>query len=123
MIDQTTHSQRTRVHFVVQSNNSFSGPIPSPVGMQIATRNLASLLLNNNRLNGTIPPELLRDLSDTLVRVDISNNNLTGTIPTVIGKMHKLERIDAQNNLLEGSLPAEMNRMYPDVHLNLTNNL
>ena len=50
--------------------------------------NLANLGLNDNHLQGTIPPELgnLTKLSS----LNLANNRLSGSIPTELGRLNAL---------------------------------
>jgi hypothetical protein len=113
------------------SNNNLAGTIPKEQ-IEGGYRNpkkwsnlkdLYSLLINNNYINGTIPHEFLYGLSPALIELDLADNLLDGTLPSSLGRMSKLERFDIHNNAIFGTLPSEMNRMYPDIKLNLTDNL
>jgi Leucine-rich repeat (LRR) protein len=117
--------QLTNLKTLNLSNNQFSGLLPtdSNGGKWSDLSHLTALLLNDNLLHGTLPPELLVGLGKNLVTLDVGHNKLDGEIPSEIGKMQKIVTFNAQGNLLKGSLPSEMNRMFPEVQLNLTNNL
>ncbi|KAE8677063.1 Phytosulfokine receptor 1 [Hibiscus syriacus] len=62
-----------------------------------------SLFLSNNRLNGTIFPEI--GVLEQLHVFDISRNNITGVIPASISNMKNLEILDLSNNDLHGTIP------------------
>ncbi|TYH30110.1 hypothetical protein ES288_A01G067400v1 [Gossypium darwinii] len=62
-----------------------------------------SLYLSNNRLNGTIFPEI--GLLKQLHVLDLSRNNITGIIPASISDMKNLEILDLSYNDLHGSIP------------------
>ncbi|MBA0705475.1 hypothetical protein Golax_017666 [Gossypium laxum] len=62
-----------------------------------------SLYLSNNRLNGTIFPEI--GLLKQLHVLDLSRNNITGVIPASISDMKNLEILDLSYNDLHGSIP------------------
>ncbi|CAH8386871.1 unnamed protein product [Eruca vesicaria subsp. sativa] len=62
-----------------------------------------SIYLNNNRLNGTILPEIGR--LKELHMLDLSKNNFTGTIPDTISGLDNLELLDFSYNHLHGSIP------------------
>ncbi|KAF8090414.1 hypothetical protein N665_0477s0019 [Sinapis alba] len=62
-----------------------------------------SIYLNNNRLNGTILPEMGR--LKELHMLDLSRNNFTGTIPETISGLDNLELLDLSHNHLHGSIP------------------
>ncbi|GMJ10174.1 phytosylfokine-alpha receptor 2 [Hibiscus trionum] len=62
-----------------------------------------SLYLNDNRLNGTILPEI--GLLKQLHVLDLSQNNITGVIPASISNMKNLETLDLSYNDLHGTIP------------------
>uniref|UniRef100_A0A6N2NM55 non-specific serine/threonine protein kinase n=1 Tax=Salix viminalis TaxID=40686 RepID=A0A6N2NM55_SALVM len=68
-----------------------------------------SILLSNNRINGTIPPEVGR-LKDLHV-LDLSRNNITGTIPDSFSQMENLEILDFSSNNLYGSIPSSLEKL------------
>lgn len=77
---------------------------------------LRTLGLSNNRLTGTIPPEIGNlvnlewlDLSDRPGRD--GDNQLTGPIPPEIGNLTKLTRLDLSENRLSGSIPVEIGQL------------
>ena len=64
---------------------------------------VTSLLLNNNQLDGSIPPSIgnlsrLRDLS-------LKDNNLRGSVPSSIGNLSNLKRLSFQGTGFSGPLP------------------
>nr|ALL25691.1 phytosylfokine-alpha receptor 2 [Populus tomentosa] len=68
-----------------------------------------SILLSNNRITGTIPPEVGR-LQDLHV-FDLSRNNITGTIPSSFSQMENLEVLDLSSNNLYGSIPPSLEKL------------
>ncbi|KAF8409222.1 hypothetical protein HHK36_005296 [Tetracentron sinense] len=68
-----------------------------------------SLYLSNNRINGTIWPEIggLKQLHV----LDLSRNNITGTIPSTISEMENLESLDLSCNDLNGSIPSSFEKL------------
>ncbi|XWS10017.1 hypothetical protein CRYUN_Cryun39dG0039500 [Craigia yunnanensis] len=68
-----------------------------------------SLYLSNNRLNGTILPEI--GLLKQLHVLDLSRNNITGVIPISISNMENLEVLDLSYNDLHGSIPQSFAKL------------
>ncbi|KAL3503200.1 hypothetical protein ACH5RR_037649 [Cinchona calisaya] len=68
-----------------------------------------SIHLSNNKLNGTIWPEIGR-LKELHV-LDLSRNNITGTIPPSISDMRNLEILDLSFNNLHGYIPQSFNKL------------
>ncbi|XP_017979982.1 PREDICTED: phytosulfokine receptor 2 [Theobroma cacao] len=68
-----------------------------------------SLYLSNNRLNGTILPEI--GLLKQLHVLDLSRNNITGVIPDSISNMENLEILDLSYNDLHGSIPQSFAKL------------
>lgn len=80
------------------------------------------LILNNNNLKGSLPPELAL-LGENLKELDLSFNSLTGSIPLEIARLTGLTRLILQGNSLTGSaIPLEMSTLTRlrvfDVNLN-----
>ncbi|KAF6141919.1 hypothetical protein GIB67_037887 [Kingdonia uniflora] len=68
-----------------------------------------SLLLSNNKINGTIWPDIGR--LKGLHVLDLSKNNITGIIPDTISNMENLEVLDISSNDLHGSIPTSFNKL------------
>ncbi|KAJ8747477.1 hypothetical protein K2173_014414 [Erythroxylum novogranatense] len=68
-----------------------------------------SIILCNNRINGTIFPEI--GLLKQLHVLDLSKNNITGTIPDSISEMTNLEALDLSSNNLYGSIPLSFEKL------------
>ncbi|CAN4104199.1 unnamed protein product [Withania somnifera] len=79
-----------------------------------------SIYLSNNRLNGTIWPEIghLKQLHV----LDLSKNNITGTIPSSISNMANLEILDLSCNDFFGSIPDSFNKLTFLSKFNVANN-
>ncbi|KAI3809588.1 hypothetical protein L1987_19183 [Smallanthus sonchifolius] len=68
-----------------------------------------SIYLSNNKLNGSIFPEIGK--LKQLHVLDLSKNNLSGTIPSTISEMGNLEVLDLSSNNLHGSIPGSLNKL------------
>jgi Leucine-rich repeat (LRR) protein len=80
------------------------------------------LILNDNNLRGSLPPELVL-LGENLQELDLSFNSLTRVIPSDIARLTGLTRLVLQSNSLTGSaIPLEMSALTRlsvfDVNLN-----
>ncbi|GFZ05751.1 phytosylfokine-alpha receptor 2 [Actinidia rufa] len=74
-----------------------------------ASRFPPSIYLSNNKIKGTIWPEIGK--LKQLHVLDLSRNNITGTIPSSISDMGNLEVLDLSCNNLYGSIPASFNKL------------
>ncbi|XP_074319351.1 phytosulfokine receptor 2 [Silene latifolia] len=68
-----------------------------------------SIYLSNNRINGTIPPDIGK--LKQLHVLDLSRNNITGTIPDSVSNMESLEVLDLSFNDLSGSIPPSLSKL------------
>lgn len=68
-----------------------------------------SLYLSNNKINGTILPEIGK--LKQLHVLDLSWNSITGTIPSSISEMENLETLDLSSNDLYGSIPPSFEKL------------
>ena len=73
---------------------------------------VTGIYLWENRLSGSIPPEL-GSLSEMRV-LNLRDNQMTGSIPPELGNLSKLEGLYLRNNHLTGCIPAELQ----DVEIN-----
>lgn len=82
--------------------NKLSGTIPSEIG----NTNLTTLQLEINNLSGTIPAELGQ--LTNLIGLYLEYNSLNGTIPPSLGNMAQLETLALFRNELTGPIPPEL---------------
>ncbi|PIN03852.1 Leucine-rich repeat protein [Handroanthus impetiginosus] len=82
--------------------------------------NLASLYLNGNRFNGSIPSSI-GSLS-RLVFLDLSNNSLEGSIPPEIGNLTEIQYISLYKNSLAGEIPYQISNFRKVEYLNFGSN-
>lgn len=85
-------------HFLARDNNLI-GPIP----VMDRLINLDRILLQNNRLESTIPSSL-GSLTNLKI-LKLSNNNLSGSIPSSFSRFENMEELEIANNTLIGTLP------------------
>ena len=92
-----------RVVSLILPENRLSGSLPPEVGMLTA---LKELRLDGNLLGGELPPEIgkLRNLE----WLELANNNLSGPVPPEMGAMERLEVLDLAHNRLTGPIPSEL---------------
>ena len=83
--------------------NRLSGSIPPELG---DLANLQWLDLRENRLSGLIPPELGR--LTKLTWLNLRGNQLSGSIPSELGALANLEALGLFFNQLGGSIPSEL---------------
>ncbi|KAG6675029.1 hypothetical protein I3842_15G078900 [Carya illinoinensis] len=128
---------RTLSRFAANQNH-FEGTIPSGI-----TRFLKNLDLSYNKLNGSIPTDMLSpsnlqsvdlsynllnglipsNISPSLVRLRLGSNSLDGPIPSsVFGKLEKLMYLELENNSLTELIPPELGSCLSLALLNLAGN-
>ena len=82
---------------------------------------LVALFLENNNIQGTIPPAL-GNLSRTLLQLELDHNLLTGTIPADLGNLVNLETLHLDDNHLRGSIPDSISNLTNVVSLKMHSN-
>jgi len=82
-------------------NNKLTGTIPPEIGQLKA---LQVLNLGSNRLHGEIPQSACN--LTRLQELDLSSNHLVGTIPPALKNLHFLSVFNVSNNDLEGPIPT-----------------
>jgi Leucine-rich repeat (LRR) protein len=95
--------------------NGLGGSIPVELGL---LRNLVEIELQTQYMVGTIPGELMSQLT-SLECLSISSNLISGTMPTEIGLLTNLTNILLHANGLEGTLPTELGLLTNVVHMQL----
>ena len=88
------------------SENRLTGTIPPDLGN---LTNLTHLNFWANQLWGTIPPELGRLVS--LRRLSLGVNDLTGEIPPELGALTRLTGLTLRLNQLTGPIPTELGNL------------
>jgi hypothetical protein len=78
--------------------------------------------LNNNHLNGPIPPELGNILFWSTATFDLSYNKLSGNIPPELGNLSNLWHLYLNNNQLSGTVPSSITKLNQLQALDLSHN-
>ena len=76
------------------------------IGLNATSTRVTSLDLNDQSLDGTIPPAL-GDLS-ALETLDLSDNDLTGEIPEELGNLANLQTLRLSGNSFAGCIPPTL---------------
>ncbi len=106
-----------RVVRVILGNNNLTGTLPPEIGDLTA---MQMLYLRDNEIGGTLPPEL--GLCTSCVEMDLSNSLISGPIPPELGNMSSLEKLVIENCGLTGTLPPEIGNLIHLYHLSLDMN-
>uniref|UniRef100_A0A0E0RHK0 Receptor kinase-like protein Xa21 n=1 Tax=Oryza rufipogon TaxID=4529 RepID=A0A0E0RHK0_ORYRU len=85
------------------NENMLTGSIPSSLG----NCPLETLELQNNRLTGPIPKEVLQ-ISTLSTSANFQRNMLTGSLPSEVGDLKNLQTLDVSGNRLTGEIPASL---------------
>jgi Leucine-rich repeat (LRR) protein len=98
-------------------DNYLNGSIPPELGN---LSNLEELWLYDNQLSGSIPPQS-GNLSN-LKNFFLMKNQLSGSIPPQLGNLSNLEALGLYSNRLSGSIPPELGNLSNLRNLNLYSN-
>ncbi|XAR56859.1 Non-specific serine/threonine protein kinase [Bertholletia excelsa] len=93
----------THLQVLDLSSNAFTGKLPSGLCSSPLSFSLEKLLLANNNLSGTVPPEL--GGCKNLKTIDFSFNNLVGEIPSEVWTLPNLSDLVMWANNLTGEIP------------------
>ncbi|KAB1204455.1 hypothetical protein CJ030_MR8G028149 [Morella rubra] len=115
----------SNLYYLDFTGNQLDGSIPVSVGTLPGLDMLHQAKhfhLGMNQLSGTIPPELFNsDMS--LIHVLLDNNKLTGSIPSTLGLVKSLEVVRLDRNSLSSPLPTTLLNLTNVLELYLSNNL
>lgn len=106
-----------KLTYLELDNNKLNGSIPPEFG---SFQSLALLNLAQNHLTGPLPPEL-GNLSQLQV-LKLQSNNLAGEIPSRITQLQKLSTLNISSNSLSGPIPSSISSLQNLVNLNLQDN-
>ncbi|KAJ0629601.1 putative non-specific serine/threonine protein kinase [Helianthus annuus] len=107
------------------SDNKLTGSIPvsnptTPAGLDNLTH-AKHFHLGNNQLSGDIPLRLFSS-NMKLIHLLLENNRLTGTIPSTLGLVTSLEVVRLDRNFLRGNVPSNINNLTNTTQMFLSNN-
>ncbi|RDX60778.1 Leucine-rich repeat receptor-like serine/threonine-protein kinase, partial [Mucuna pruriens] len=92
---------------VLLHDNSFTGPLELPFGLNHHMDQMHSLYLSNNHFHGKLPNNI-GSFFPSLVYFDVSNNMFDGPIPASIGEMSSLVGLFLGNNNFSGNVPKHI---------------
>ena len=95
-------------------------PLSEWYGVTVSNNRVTGLSLNNNLLEGILPPGL-GNITE-LDSLSLSGNQLSGSISSSFGNLTKLVYFDMSSNLLNDTLPATLSDLSSIENLNLSNN-
>eukprot|EP00258_Populus_trichocarpa_P039712 XP_024455731.1 probable leucine-rich repeat receptor-like protein kinase At5g49770 isoform X3 [Populus trichocarpa] len=106
------------------ADNMLTGTIPVSTGttpgldLLVHTKHFH---LGFNQLTGQIPPKLFSS-GMNLIHVLLESNKLTGSIPSTLGLVKSLEVVRLDNNSLTGPVPSNINNLTSVSEMFLSNN-
>ncbi|XP_071729632.1 putative leucine-rich repeat receptor-like serine/threonine-protein kinase At2g24130 [Rutidosis leptorrhynchoides] len=112
----------TKLQFVYLSYNRFSGPLNSFFGGLVNSPHLQELELAGNRLFGKFP-DIIGNLSKSLVQLHLDDNQISGEIPPDISNLFNLTLLNLSSNFLNGTIPKQLCQMVKLERLYLSDNL
>ena len=71
--------------------------------------NMSWLLVDQNKLTGSIPSEL--GLLSNLTHIYFDKNNMDGALPSEMGMLTLMEELQIHNNAFRGPIPSELGLM------------
>ncbi|WRX28933.1 Protein kinase domain - like 10, partial [Theobroma cacao] len=86
----------------------------------VGLRNLQSLSLEGNKLEGSIPAELCH--LNSLGFLDLAGNKLVGPIPACLGDLISLRHLLLDRNKFTDSIPSTLTRLVDILQLNMSSN-
>ncbi|XP_023518059.1 probable LRR receptor-like serine/threonine-protein kinase At1g06840 [Cucurbita pepo subsp. pepo] len=98
----------------------WTGVVCNSINGTVGNLRVKELLLNGNKLSGSLPDEL-GNLTK-LIRFQVDENQLSGPIPKSYANLINLKHIHFNNNTLSGQIPSELSTLPKLIHLLLDNN-
>lgn len=84
------------------SKNQLTGSFPAELS---SSRNLQSIVVDYNQINGTLANDYFDHLP-SLELISMQHNQLSGPLPGSIGSLKKLKRLILNNNQFSGDMPT-----------------
>lgn len=110
-------TQLSQLVFLDASKNAISGNIPFHF-----PPSLIEIIMRNNQIQGNIPENFLRNLSNLQV-LDLSHNKLTESIPASLLTHQSLQQLILSYNNLQSILSPVKSKFYSElVEIDLSNN-
>ncbi|KAM3291496.1 putative LRR receptor-like serine/threonine-protein kinase [Capsicum chacoense] len=106
-----------RVASLVLPNSKLIGSVPEELGF---IQHLHTIDLSDNFLNGTLPVSLLN--ASELQVLSLSNNAITGVLPESVGELKSLKVLNLSVNALVGNLPQKLSSLQNLAVVSLRNN-
>lgn len=104
---------------LVLNDNKLQGSIPPSIGK---CQNLVGIDLSQNNLSGIIPSQAFT-FSSLSMYFDLSENQLSGSLSEELGRLNNLAILDVHGNELSGIIPSSLGRCTSLVELHMQNNL
>ncbi|KAM0066537.1 putative protein kinase RLK-Pelle-LRR-XII-1 family [Helianthus debilis subsp. tardiflorus] len=116
----------TRLQMLSLAKCKFQGVLPRSIGVIPSSlgncHHLLTLYVNDNKLNGKIPIQLLQ-LSSLSITLDLSQNNLFGSLPIEVGNLNMLTTLNLSDNSFSGNIPSSLGGCSSLLRLSLKGNL
>jgi hypothetical protein len=109
--------EESHVTELVLFNNGLTGSLPPELG---DLTHLRVIRMFHNQLSGTISPRL-GSLS-SLMELDLARNELSGEVPSELGNLTNLTWLNLSGNELSGAIPAGLGNLQQLSYLNLASN-
>ena len=68
----------------------------------------AEVVLDGQRISGTIPPHMINNARAGLTKLHLDNNEISGTVPPTTGELSELQELRLDNNDLSGTIPPQL---------------
>ncbi|KAL6329194.1 hypothetical protein AAG906_014803 [Vitis piasezkii] len=114
----------SKLYWLDLADNQLTGTIPISNGSTPGLDKLTHTKhfhFGKNRLSGSIPPKLFSS-NMILIHLLLESNRLTGSIPSTLGLVKTLEVVRLDGNSLSGPVPSNLNNLTEVKELFLSNN-